>query len=100
MQAPKLPRELTHDERKAADAAFKGLPFDRRWSPSAQAVYDGIRGALGAVVPSAEAALTDQTEPAEAPALLASDTESEPPAPILTRELQRGRSGQLVSLGG
>ncbi len=85
MQAPKLPRELTHDERKAADAAFKGLPFDRRWSPSAQTVYDGIRGALGAVVPSAEAAPTDQTEPAEAPAPLASDTESAPPAPILTR---------------
>lgn len=33
---------LTFDEKKAAEAAFRGLPIDPRWSPSAQAIYAGI----------------------------------------------------------
>lgn len=30
---------LTHDEQKAAEAAFRGLPLNPRWSQSAQQVY-------------------------------------------------------------
>jgi hypothetical protein len=30
---------LTHDEQKAAEAAFRGLPINPRWSQSAQQIY-------------------------------------------------------------
>jgi hypothetical protein len=40
------PKALTHDERKAADAAFAGHPFNEAWSASARAVYDGIVKAM------------------------------------------------------
>ena len=33
---------LTFDEQRAAEAAFRGLPIDSTWSPSAQAIYAGI----------------------------------------------------------
>ena len=36
------PKGLTHDEKKAADAAFAGRPFNEAWSASARVVYDGI----------------------------------------------------------
>ncbi|MCX5724270.1 MAG: hypothetical protein NTX84_07115 [Nitrospirae bacterium] len=40
------PKALTHDEKKAADAAFAGRPFDESWSAAARTVYDGIVKAL------------------------------------------------------
>lgn len=36
------PKALTHDEKKAAEAAFEGRPFDPKWSDAARQVYDGI----------------------------------------------------------
>lgn len=33
---------LTHDEQKAAEAAFRGLPLNSTWSRKAQEVYRGI----------------------------------------------------------
>jgi hypothetical protein len=33
---------LTYDEQKAAEAAFRGRPFDAAWSEAAQAIYQGI----------------------------------------------------------
>lgn len=36
------PKALTHDEKKAADAAFAGRPFNETWSASARTIYDGI----------------------------------------------------------
>ena len=36
------PRALTHDEKKAAEAAFRGAPFNPAWSSSAARVYVGI----------------------------------------------------------
>lgn len=42
MRMPLPPRNLTHDEKKAAEAAFQGLPFDPRWSAAARSVYEGI----------------------------------------------------------
>ncbi len=33
---------LTHDEYKAAEAAFRGLPLDSDWSRGAQLIYIGI----------------------------------------------------------
>ncbi len=40
------PRALTHDERKAAEAAFRGEPFNPTWSVAAARVYAGIQLAL------------------------------------------------------
>jgi len=45
MTRPK-PRSLTSDEKKAAEAAFDGVPFDPAWSSAARVVYDGITEAL------------------------------------------------------
>ena len=42
----KTPRALTHDELKAAEAAFGGRPFNPAWSVSARQVYDGLIQAL------------------------------------------------------
>jgi hypothetical protein len=33
---------LTHDQQKAAEAAFRGLPINAQWSDSAQEIYRGI----------------------------------------------------------
>ena len=43
-------RPLTHDERKAAEAAYRGRPFDASWSQAARAVYDGVLTARGYAV--------------------------------------------------
>ena len=43
-------RPLTHDEKKAAEAAYRGRAFDASWSQSARAVYDGILTARGYAV--------------------------------------------------
>ena len=43
-------RPLTHDEKKAAEAAYRGRPFDASWSQAARAVYDGILKARGYAV--------------------------------------------------
>jgi hypothetical protein len=40
------PKALTHDEKKAADAAFAGRPFNEAWSAAARVVYNGIVKAL------------------------------------------------------
>lgn len=40
-------RALTHDEKKASEAAFRGLPLDNSWTDSAKAVYEGLIHALG-----------------------------------------------------
>ena len=38
-------RRLTHDELKAAEAAFQDRPFNEAWSQVARTVYDGILAA-------------------------------------------------------
>jgi hypothetical protein len=39
-------RLLTYDEKKAAEAAFKGSPIDPKWSESARIVYVGLSLAM------------------------------------------------------
>jgi hypothetical protein len=39
-------RNLTHDEKKAAEAAFRGDPFNPAWSVAAAKVYAGIVTAM------------------------------------------------------
>ena len=41
-----MPRPLTLDEQKAAEAAFHQRPFNEDWSAHARGVYDGIRKAM------------------------------------------------------
>ncbi|CUS38840.1 DUF6573 family protein [Candidatus Nitrospira nitrificans] len=58
------PRALTHDERKAAEAAFSGRPCNPAWSESAKRVYDGLIHALP--TPSDETVATsNQNAPSE-----------------------------------
>lgn len=40
------PRPLTYDEKKAAEAAFRGDPFNPAWSAAAAKVYGGIVAAM------------------------------------------------------
>lgn len=42
MSTNRTPRGLTHDEQKAAEAAFGGRPFNPAWSASAKEVYEGL----------------------------------------------------------
>jgi len=49
MDTTQTPRTLSHDERKAAEAAFAGRPFNPAWSDSARKVYDGLIHALPAL---------------------------------------------------
>ena len=49
MHADTTGRELTYDEKKAAEAAFTGRPFNPEWSDAARRVYDGIAAAMGPV---------------------------------------------------
>ncbi|HYM37147.1 MAG TPA: hypothetical protein VES96_01975 [Nitrospiraceae bacterium] len=51
MAPDQTPRILTYDERKAAEAAFAGRPFDPVWSESARTVYEGILTARGLPAP-------------------------------------------------
>jgi len=39
-------RPLTYDERRAAEAAFRGAPFDPQLSESARKIYLGISSAM------------------------------------------------------
>ena len=48
MDMKQTPRILTHDERKAAEAAFAGRPCNPTWSASAKKVYEGLMRALPA----------------------------------------------------
>ena len=49
MDTTRTSRTLTHDERKAAEAAFAGRPFNPAWSESAKRVYEGLTKALPAL---------------------------------------------------
>lgn len=88
MDKQQTPRTLTHDEQKAADAAFGGRPFNPAWSASAKKIYEGLTGALpklpeeaelSALVegPSAEEAVSGAESEAVAPG--ASETDEKTP---------------------
>ena len=47
MDTTLTPRQITHDEKKAAEAAFAGRPFNPKWSDAARIVYDGLLAAMG-----------------------------------------------------
>lgn len=57
----KTQRVLTHDEKKASEAAFRGLPLDNSWTNSAKAVYEGLIQALGETPPSTSIPLENES---------------------------------------
>jgi hypothetical protein len=61
------PRSLTHDEKKAAEAAFQGRPYDPRWSAAARTVYDGIVNALSVRTSALAPQAGEQSEPTDFP---------------------------------
>jgi hypothetical protein len=83
-------RILTHDERKAADAAFAGRPFDPSWSEAARAVFDGILAARGLPEPAPAPITSEHPEAAasepstgESPSIPASSSEQTKQTPEL-----------------
>ena len=40
------PKPLTYDEHKAAEAAFRGFPFNPDWTESAQEIYARLCAAI------------------------------------------------------
>ena len=72
----KTSRPLTHDEKKAAEAAYRGRAFDASWSQSARAVYDGILKARGHAVDAFDSGRVNQetAKGAESPETLFAET--------------------------
>ncbi|NGZ11794.1 MAG: hypothetical protein CV088_20900 [Nitrospira sp. LK70] len=68
-------RVLSHDERKAAEAAFSRRPFNPAWSESAKRVYEGLIQVLPAL-PDEPVVMPDQDV-----ANKESSTEATPPLP-------------------
>ncbi len=90
---------LTLDQKRAAEAAFQGLPFDPQWSEAAKAVYDEIARVMAnrtpfdspAPIPTGESiergAPVDQADP---------DADSSRPS-ILSRD-EAIRNGLLIDV--
>jgi len=64
------PRLLTHDEKKASEAAFRGLPLDDNWTDSAKLVYEGIIQALGKDSSGLQVSIDDPQSSLPKPSLL------------------------------
>jgi hypothetical protein len=97
-----VPRALTHDERKAADAAFAGRPFDPSWSEAARTVYDGILAARGLPEPaSAPSASEQSTRPdpvASEPAAAVSSPPAAAPQPQMLSREEAIQAGALIDV--
>ncbi len=66
--------ELTYDQRKAAEAAFRGQPPDPRWSSGALAVYEGLLKAIPGTRPPLLQELSRQAATGEADFMTPEDT--------------------------
>lgn len=82
MNTKQTPKTLTHDERKAAEAAFAGRPFNPAWSESAKRVYEGLVQALP-VVPDEAVATPDPTASSHVPSGEATPTSPAAEEPTL-----------------
>ena len=97
-------RTLSHDERKAAEAAFAGRPFNPAWSESAKKVYDGLVHALPKLpdepisVPREEKAEDEERAIETVPSLTATEgaqpdrTAQSEETPAAGHDLQAGQS--------
>ena len=82
-------RILTHDERKAAEAAFAGRPCNPAWSESAKKVYEGLARTLP--TPPDES----RVRPGELP-----DEKKESVSPLLSLSGEEEPTVEEVSKGG
>lgn len=88
-------RELTYDEKKAAEAAFRGLPLNPSWSAAARDVYEGIIVALGENGPSqagarepevSAAPMSSSEEPVKTRDPAVADAQQQAPVQLLNRQ--------------
>jgi hypothetical protein len=97
-----VPRTLTHDERKAAAAAFAGRPFDPSWSESARIVYDGILAARGLPEPASAPSAPEQPahpDPvASEPAAATSPPPAAAPQPQMLSREEAIQAGALIDV--
>ena len=77
METKEPKRELTHDEKKAMEAAFRGASFNPAWSEAARVVYDGVTAAMNKK--SSPSTPVDVSE--EKPALSSPTDKASSPAP-------------------
>jgi len=108
MDAPgQTPRALTHDELKAAEAAFGGRPFNPAWSVSAKKVYDGLIQALpqppealtGASFPVEQLSDEQSRKPEESSGTIVGTSEpQEATGSILSKRQEGIRSGALIDV--
>ncbi|MGH7256137.1 MAG: hypothetical protein ACREI3_10210 [Nitrospirales bacterium] len=89
-------RNLTYDQRKAAEAAFQGLPMDPQWSEAARGIYDGIRNALERAgtdpfIWRDEKDKNDVVELTEGEAVRAPHVQEQPVGPVGGEEMTSGR---------
>ena len=98
MEKPETQRALTHDEQKAAEAAFGGRPFNPAWSASARKIYEGLTGALPQKPEGSEASAETAASRAEDPV---TDNESnsieESPEEEAGEETPTGRNKLIAS---
>jgi hypothetical protein len=80
-------KSLTHDEKKAAEAAFAGCPFNEAWSASARAVYDGIVKAM----PDRDVAIPIRSNVEESAAAPSAQSEPFQPQESLAQEQLSGQ---------
>jgi hypothetical protein len=84
-------RDLTYDEKKAAEAAFRGLPLNPSWSAAAKDVYEGIMTARQGQEPS-QPLVVGQAEESAVPEEVTSrelavmDAPEQRPVQLLNRE--------------
>jgi hypothetical protein len=97
-----VPRTLTHDERKAAAAAFTGRPFDPSWSEAARTVYDGILAARGLPEPASAPSAPEQPahpDPvASEPAAATSPPPAAAPQPQMLSREEAIQAGALIDV--
>jgi len=93
-------RVLTHDERKAAEAAFAGRPFNPVWSDSAKEVYEGLVRALptppdqSTVVP--DGSLDEEKEMVTPIVSLSGDEAPKVEDDLKAEGVSEGKIGQLL----
>ena len=100
-------RELTYDEKKAAEAAFRGLPLNPSWSAAAREVYEGIITArqkepsqslvAGQDEDATASAFSPETEPVTSRALTVYESQEQKPAQLLNRQ-EAIEAGVLVDV--
>lgn len=86
-------RELTYDEKKAAEAAFRGLPLNPKWSAAARDVYEGIvhatqsKEAVHPLLPDLEEVPISSSSPEASRELTVQEAqEEERPVQLLNRQ--------------